>query len=289
MNQSVQIRASDRLTFTLFLAVIAHVLVIFGLGFSLSTGTNDTESLEVTLAIHSADTADDDADFLAQANQQGSGTEDDAAQVTTNEQADFEDNQINRVDDNNQALMIKDRQIVDNRILSTTADSAQRVLKIIMVDDPLVGNAAMDSLPEQPTYDIATLKAMLSDQQQRYAARPRVRTLTAASTKAASEAAYVVAWLEKVERIGNLNYPSVARQQQLTGSVRLLVVITPSGVAKRVEVLDSSGHPLLDDAAKRIARLASPYEPFTPDMRGAYDELEIIRTWRFISTLSLDL
>jgi protein TonB len=288
MENSIEIRATDRLTFTLFLAIAAHVLLIFGVGFTLHTGKNDADVLDVMAAVHEAETPDEAADFLAQSNQAGSGTEDEARRVTTTETAQFEDNSINKVNDDPQALLIKDRPIVDNRIISSRAPSRNTVIKLTLVDDPLVGNATEDSLPEQPTYDIATLKAMLSDQQQRYAARPRVRTLTAASTKAASEAAYVVEWLDKVERIGNLNYPSVARQQKLTGSVRLLVVITPSGAAKRVEVLESSGHSILDDAAKRVARLASPYAPFTEDMRSEFDELEIIRTWRFISTLTLD-
>ena len=288
MENSIEIRATDRLTFTLFLAITAHVLLIFGVGFTLSTGSNDAEVLDVLTAVHQTEEPDTAADFLAQSNQAGSGTEDEAQRVTTTETANFEDNNINKVDENTQELLIKDRPIVDNRIITTTAPSQKVAIKLTLVDDPLLGNATEDSLPEQPTYDIATLQAMLSDQQQRYAARPRVRTLTAASTKAASEAAYVVNWLEKVERIGNLNYPSVARQQKLTGQVRLLVVITPTGAAKRVEILESSGHPILDDAAKRVARLASPYEPFTQEMRSEFDELEIIRTWHFISTLTLE-
>lgn len=288
MENSIEIRATDRLTFTLFLAIAVHILLIFGVGFTLNTGSNDVEVLDVLTAVHQTDTPDEVADFLAQSNQSGSGTEDEAQRVTTTETAQFEDNNVNKVDENAQELRIKDQQIVDNRTITTTASSQRAALKVTLVADPLIGNANEDSLFEQPTYDIATLKAMLSDQQQRYAARPRVRTLTAASTKAASEAAYVVKWLEKVERIGNLNYPSVARQQKLTGQVRLLVVITPTGAAKRVEILESSGHTILDDAAKRVARLASPYEPFTQDMRAEFDELEIIRTWRFISTLTLE-
>lgn len=288
LDNNLEIRAVDRLSFTLFIAIAVHVLFIFGVGFTLKMVTSGAQVLDVVTAVHETDTPDALSDFLAQANQAGSGTEVEAKRVTTTERGDFEDNSINTVEQQEQPLLIKNQTDVQNRIVTTLNKASRPVLSITLIADPLVGDADTDSLPTQPTYDIATLQAMLADKQQRYAARPRVRTLTAASTKAASEAAYVVNWLEKVERIGNLNYPTVARQQHLTGQVRLLVAITPSGAAKRVEILESSGYPLLDDAAKRVARLASPYEPFSEDMRAQFDELEIIRTWRFVSELTLE-
>ncbi len=287
-DSSSEIRAVDRLSFTLFIAIAVHALLIFGVGFTIKMGTSDAQGLYVMTAVHQTDRPDDQADFLAQSNQAGSGTEDEARRLTTTEQGDFEDNSINRVEDQTQPLLIKDQTEAQNRIITTERKTSRPVLNITLVSDPMIGNATVDSMAVQATYDIATLQAMLADNRQRYAARPRVRTLTAASTRAASEAAYVVNWLEKVERLGNLNYPSVARQQRMTGQVRLLVAISANGAAKRVEILESSGHPLLDDAAKRVARLASPYDPFTPDMREQFDELEIIRTWRFVSELTLD-
>lgn len=93
-------------------------------------------------------------------------------------------------------------------------------------------------------------------------------------------AAYKNAWKQKVERIGNLNYPAKARQQQLYGELRLMVAINRDGTLSSVEILKSSGFSILDDAAIRIVRLAAPYAPFTDDLRD-YDIVEIIRTWRF--------
>jgi protein TonB len=45
--------------------------------------------------------------------------------------------------------------------------------------------------------------------------------------------------------------------------------------------MESSGHKSLDNAALRIVRLAAPYPDFPVEMRKHYDQLEIIRTWKF--------
>ena len=111
---------------------------------------------------------------------------------------------------------------------------------------------------------------------------PRVHRLGDAATPARPDFAYYLAsWRRKVTRIGQLNYPSEAQANGVTGSLRLLVAITADGDLKEVRVLESSGHKLLDDAAVRIVHLAAPFAPFSPAMRESTDMLEIDRTWRF--------
>jgi len=138
-----------------------------------------------------------------------------------------------------------------------------------------------------PTFDsadlssqIASLEAELANEQQLYAKRPRIHRLSAASTMRDKGAWYKDEWRKKVERIGNLNYPDEARRQQIYGSLRLLVSINHDGSLYEVLVLESSGQPLLDQAAQRIVRLAAPFAPFTGDLSDI-DRLEIVRTWRF--------
>jgi protein TonB len=88
-------------------------------------------------------------------------------------------------------------------------------------------------------------------------------------------------WLRKIESIGNTNYPIEARQQNINGKLRLLVAIKADGTIDQLKVLESSGHKVLDDAAKNIVRLASPFAPFSEEMRKDTEVLEIIRTWQF--------
>lgn len=116
------------------------------------------------------------------------------------------------------------------------------------------------------------------------ATRPeRMLTLTAASRKTPAEDEYLRAWREKVERVGNLNYPEAARRLGLSGDLILDVTLAPDGRVLNIGLRRSSGHPELDEGARRIIELASPFAPFPPEMRARYDRVHIIRTWSFQS------
>lgn len=143
---------------------------------------------------------------------------------------------------------------------------------------PEVAAPTFDS--SQLSSDIASLEAELAKEQQLYAKRPRIHRLSAASTMHDKGAWYKDEWRKKVERIGNLNYPDEARRKQIYGNLRLMVSINRDGSLYEVLVLESSGQPLLDQAAQRIVRLAAPFSPFTGDLSDI-DRLEIIRTWKF--------
>jgi protein TonB len=109
----------------------------------------------------------------------------------------------------------------------------------------------------------------------------RTRFLDTLAARAAPEAAYLEGWIRKVERIGNLNYPDEARRRSLSGSLVLSVRLNAEGQVLDVAITQSSGEPVLDEAAIRIVQLAQPFAPFTESMRESYDQLVITRTWAF--------
>jgi len=45
--------------------------------------------------------------------------------------------------------------------------------------------------------------------------------------------------------------------------------------------LASSGYAVLDEAAIKLVRMASPFAPFPPELKATTDKLEIVRTWYF--------
>ena len=96
-------------------------------------------------------------------------------------------------------------------------------------------------------------------------------------------AQYVEDWRQKIERIGNLNYPDAAKGRHY-GSLTLSVIIKANGDLKQVEVIRSSGQTLLDDAARRIVRMSAPFAAFPESIRRDTDELDITRTWTFTNT-----
>ena len=106
---------------------------------------------------------------------------------------------------------------------------------------------------------------------------PRVRRLSSATPKSAVEAAYLEMWRQRVERIGNANYPAGAAY----GDLRLQVLIRHDGALLDARVVEASGVAELDQAALDIVRIAAPFAQFSVDMRKSYDQLEIMRRWRF--------
>jgi protein TonB len=131
--------------------------------------------------------------------------------------------------------------------------------------------------------EIAKLTARIEETGTAYASRPRRRAISA-STREYKYANYLEAWRRKVERIGNLNYPEEAKRRKLYGSLILRAAVRADGSLESVQVLRSSGVDVLDEAAVRIVKLAAPFAPFPPDIRGETDILDITRTWQFLSS-----
>ena len=129
---------------------------------------------------------------------------------------------------------------------------------------------------------IARLQGQIDRQTEAYNQRPK-KHFFSPRTSAYRFAQYVEDWRQKIERIGNLNYPEAARGR-LYGSLIITVEIKADGSVATVEIDRSSGKKILDDAARRIVQLAGPYAPFPPDIRRDTDILSITRTWSFTSS-----
>ena len=126
---------------------------------------------------------------------------------------------------------------------------------------------------------MARLEGEISKSMDEYNKRPRKKNIGARAEEYRF-AQYIEDWRQKVERIGTLNYPDAARGK-LYGSLVLTVSLNHDGSLNRVDINRSSGYKVLDDAARRIVQMASPYSPFPPDIRRDTDILEITRTWYF--------
>jgi protein TonB len=274
------VRPADRLGFTLMIAALIHVALILGVGFAYVKPPDISKTLEITLATFKSEAPPKKADFLAQDNQQGSGTLDKKAIPKTTELAPFQDTKINKVTPPPAAKPVE-KQVAPKTAVATTAQKTQKtVTKREEVKQEPAVKAAPTFDSSQLTSEISSLEAELSNEQQLYAKRPKIHRLSAASTMRDKGAWYKEDWRKKIERIGNLNYPEEARRNQVYGNLRMMVSINRDGSLFEILVLESSGQPLLDQAAQRIVRLAAPFAPFTGDLADI-DRLEIIRTWRF--------
>ena len=272
----------DRLGFAFCLALAMHAALILGISFNHLERSPASAKLEISLSQHKSKEAPEQAEFLAQTNQLGSGTLTEKAMLTTPELADFQDTNIHEVAPPQQ-LSQSQMQHATTPILATTADSNHKALQQTRQQESSEKNhqQAGDVTIMQRSLEIASLEAKLDTQRQAYAKRPRIRRLTSVATKQSDDALYLHHWRSKIEAIGNQHYPSQAKQQQLYGNLRLMVSLLPNGDVHQVKILQSSGHKILDQAAIKIVHLAAPYPPFPHKMQRDVDLLEIIRTWRF--------
>lgn len=134
--------------------------------------------------------------------------------------------------------------------------------------------------------EMEKLEAIIAKQQDEYQKRPK-RKFVGGRTKEYKYALYVEAWRQKVEKIGNLNYPEAARDLKLYGQLQMTVSLKPDGSVDAIEINRSSGHKVLDAAAKHIVELGAPYAVFPDDIRKEVDILSITRTWTFTQQDSL--
>lgn len=277
------VSANDRLVFTLFLAGMLHALLILGVGFDFPDPRPAASALEIVLAQSRSETAPEQADFLAQAHQEGSGELDKTALPSTDELAQFEDAQIREIQPVEQTASQKQAKDANPNLITTTSESRQQIsLQQPSQDDRKVEMSKEERLAMiQRSLEIASLEAQLEEQKQLHAKRPRKRQLTSVSTRETRDAYYLHGWSKKIETVGNLNYPAEARRQKIYGNLRLMVAVRADGSVQEVRVLKSSGYPVLDQAAIEIVRLAAPFSAFPPEIRRDTDILEIIRTWQF--------
>ena len=275
---------NHRFSYALAIALGMHGILVFWVTFNAISDAVANSQKEVTLSIASNDETVEEADFLAQQNNQGSGDLEEFAQQTTTSQALLLDTEVNPVD----PMMLasepqRETGEPELRVITTSGDSELRVNTRPDEQQQLHEESFEEPKNdlERLSHEIASLEARLADRQQRFTRKPRVLRLTSSSTMAAGDAEYVFRWRNRVEQVGNLHYPQEAREQGLYGDVRLQVRLKPNGIVEETKILSSSGSTVLDRAALNSIRLASPFEPFPPSMAEKYDVIEVIRTWQF--------
>jgi protein TonB len=104
----------------------------------------------------------------------------------------------------------------------------------------------------------------------------------AADTRESDVAVYLDDWRRKIEHVGTMNFPDVARRRKLSGTPVIEVTIGADGSLLQTVVRRSSGHAEIDEAAMRILKLAAPYDPFPSALNAQHDQIRIAYEWQFL-------
>jgi len=271
---------NDPITVSLLMALALHALILLGVGFVLDFKplTHPLETLDVALVNWRSESKPDEADFLAQASQQGGGESTEAerpSQENTGASPGPAEG-ADPLDQQEQASSVADAAREQVLIENDEAEFTQQITQIEQPEPPLPSAAQL----MQESMTMAKLQPGIQRDRESQSKLPR-RKWISANTREYEFAAYMQAWVAKVERVGNLNYPEEVRRMKLTGDLVMTVGINVDGSVESIDIQRSSGKPQLDQAATRIVRLAGPYSPLTEHINSSVDVLHITRTWRF--------
>ena len=270
----------ERFMAMLLLVALLHAIVLLGVSFTDGGDRHgETPQLDVTLVTNDVPEARSNphAAYLAQRTQLGAGNSDERRIASPSSRgttalarrgnAGHDSTTARRDNDAERNLLATSGDTADIRYIGTmTTVEAGSDLPLIIGDT--------EGEPRSGRGDAVELLLK---------GKPDAQRWVTPDTRASKLAPYLAAWKRKVERIGTLNFPAVARSSGLTGSPVVEVQIGANGRLLKAAVRRSSGHDALDQAAMTILRLASPFDPFPADLADDYAQLRFAYQWDFVA------
>lgn len=279
------VNANDRLGMTLFFAILFHGILILGVTFISSPAAKQKTlpSLDVILINTSNKSEVEKAEYLAQVSQDGGGTSENKVRPTDMFSAPTLSQKPGIA--LQQSVTLKPRIKQDKKDLRLTQKKSKHK---IQTQKENKNKDAKQKITETRKHNKmpARLVEELSLTFQEYSQKPKEKFINS-RTKEYVAATYMRNWIDKIERLGNADYPDQAIRNKLSGTLILDVVINANGSLHKIDLRRSSGHQILDDAAKRIVKMASPFHPFPKKLQAQADIIHITRSWEFLSSNEL--
>jgi len=302
-----KVRTVSAISVAIWVSILIHV-VILSIKFQpeLRKLADRMPSLDVVLVNAKTKPAPDKAELLAQANLDRGGNTEANRKMKTALPSPKEQTTEVKLKPNSEArsaaksAKLKAQEAREQKRVDDLEKQAQELLTQINSSKKIESNPTQNAASAEPeqgeqkakakaldradliaaSLEMDRLQAQIAKQQDEYQKRPK-RKFIGARTKEYRFAMYVESWRQKVERIGNMNYPEAARAQKLYGQLRMTVSIKADGTLESVVIDQASPHEVLNEAAKRIVELAAPYAVFPEDIKKDTDILSITRTWTF--------
>jgi periplasmic protein TonB len=271
--------SGDRLTVTLFLAGLFHLILILGISFAPpAADSRNVPTLEVLLVNSSLpdSSRNDAASYLAERTQQGSGNSPDG-RTRRPSAGNAAQSMAGAPEGGAEHAATTGRAGGDGELLAGrggpprfVAPEAQALaLPASQPREVFAGS----SFPFAGSDDAAALELK---------GAPRRELVVTPNTRIAEVAVYLDAWKRRIEQAGTLNFPNAARRSGLSGNPVIEVVLASSGGLVRADVRRSSGYGELDRAAMDILKLATPFEAFPQQLAARHDVLRFAYEWQFV-------
>jgi periplasmic protein TonB len=275
---SSTLSSNDSLLVAIFVAIIIHIVLVLGMNFTAPKPDKINKSINITLVDTPVTKAPKKANFLAKANQLGTGEKTiKPEQPPAHKQPGLGNRQVKQVEKiEPEASKPK---VIQKTI--TQPKSERKIVTETKTDDVArkpekQRHLTAESLQQQ----IAQLGTEIR-QSQPSAEQSKIKFVDSVSAHKYVAAQYMKDWERKVERTGNLNYPEVAAKKNFSGTLIMDVGINEDGSIYSIRINRSSGTPALDEAAKQIVRMSAPFAPLPLELRKELDVLIITRVWKF--------
>jgi periplasmic protein TonB len=275
--------ANDRMLTTCFLAALFHGIVILGVTFSAQNkdaGGPDAPALEVVLVNDRAPKAatNPNARYVAQRTQIGSGNSLNAERTLIPRSSQVAIDQAGVPGGEGLASLQSAASLGDDELVATHAP-AVKVLYFAAASAAQEPSRMPELLEKRPDLGLAPNDDGI---ELRMRGEAKNQLWVAADTRESDVAVYLDSWRRKIERVGTMNFPDVARRRKLSGTPVIEVTIGADGKLLKTIVRRSSGHAEIDEAAMRILKLAAPYDPFPAELNAKHDEIRIAYEWQFL-------
>ena len=235
---------STRLSATMVLSVLLHAMIVLGIGFAVEDAAPVMPTLDVILSQTRTALTPAQADFLAQANNQGGGEHDKSSRPTAPQAGPLP-----------QPVDGLAPRPLHAQTPAPNPPPEARVISSINATDPMPSPQVRQHVEPTPLpqgrekidrdIEMARLAAEIQLRSQQYAKRPK-RKFVSASTREYAWAQYLRGWVDRVERVGNLNYPDEARRRRIGGLVVISVAVRRDGSVESTQIVQASHVPMLD-------------------------------------------
>ncbi len=272
-------RPEDRLATTVFVAALLHGLLILGIRFTAPEVTDHPLPTLEVLLVGDGQKEDENlaASYIAERNQRGAGTTREQRRTSLPEASSSLLESPGEQRDDGQAGPESGDSTDGTRVLASRATRSPRRA----VSAAQWGGAAATPIELRPLAQVG-LHAVAADETLHLRGEAGADDRLLADTRESAIAGYLEGWKRRIERAGTLNFPNEARRRALSGNPVIEVAIRADGSLDEVVVRRTSGHRELDQAAVSIVRLASPFDPFPPEMRERYPVLRFAYEWQFL-------